>query len=374
MRDATKRMLDLFATDRRTFNRALAGLGLGMATLPLAGRAAQAAAPVAYMTWAGYELPEFHQAFIAKYGTSPDVTFYAEEEEALTKLRAGFLPDVAHPCMSNIAKWRDAGVVEPIDTGRLRNWPDMIEALTAIPGAQAEGRQWIVPIDWGPNGVAMRTDLVDPKYIEDPSWMILWDERYAGRLSMWDSVDGAVAVAAVVLGIKDTNAVGDEDFARIEDLIRRQYKLARFFWGSETDAETAMASGEVVASYLWGGVTNRLIAAGVPIMYAPGPKEGVASFACGLVLVKGGKGDEQAKYDFIDAWTDPESGKYLIEAYGYGHSNAKAYDMVSEEVLTSQGLTRDINAFLAKSSFMQSWSPEVRDRYVKMFEDIKAGQ
>ena len=368
-----KTALDLLATDRRGFHRLLGSLGLAMTAIPVAAPSARAATTVSYMTWAGYEVPELHQSFIAKYGQSPETTFFAEEEEGLTKLRSGFTPDVAHPCMSNIAKWRDAGVIKPIDTARLRNWPDLIPALTAIPGAQAEGEQWIVPCDWGPNGVAMRTDLVDPAYLEDPSWMVLWDERYAGRLSMWDSIDGAAAVAAVVLGIKDTNAVTDEEFAAIEDLIRRQYKLARFFWGSETDAETAMASGEVVASYLWGGVTNRLIAAGVPIVYAPGPKEGVVSFACGLTLVKDGPGDEQAKYDFIDAWTDPESGKFLIEAYGYGHSNARAYELVSEEALASQGLTRDINGFLAKSSFMQSWSPAMRERYVTMFEDIKAG-
>ncbi|MEX2649049.1 MAG: extracellular solute-binding protein [Alphaproteobacteria bacterium] len=373
MKPSILHALELFATDRRGFQRALASLGLGLIAAPLAPTLGRAAAPISYMTWAGYEVPELHSSFIAKYGTSPDTSFFAEEEEALTKIRSGFSPDVAHPCMSNIAKWRDAGILKPIDTARLRNFPDLIPALVNIPGAQADGAQWIIPCDWGPNGVAMRSDMVDQAYLDDPSWMILWDERYAGRLSMWDSVDGAVAVAAVVLGVKDTNAITDEEFVKVEDLIRRQYKLARFFWGSETDAETAMASGEVVASYLWGGVTNRLIAAGVPIVYAPAPKEGVASFACGLVLLKDGPGDDQAKYDFIDAWTDPESGKFLIEAYGYGHSNTKAYDLVSEDVLKAQGLTRDINAFLAKSSFMQSWSPAVRERYVTMFEDIKAG-
>jgi len=374
MKDNVRTALELFATDRRGFHKLLGSMGLALATVPVAPRLARAQAPISYMTWAGYEIPELHQAFIATYGASPDTTFFADEEEGLTKLRAGFTPDIAHPCMSTVAKWRDADVIVPIDTARLRNWPDLIPALTSIPGAQAEGQQWIVPCDWGPNGIAMRTDMVDPMYLEDPSWQILWDERYAGRLSMWDSIDAAAAVAAVMLGIKDTNVVTDEEFAAIEDLIRRQYGLARFFWGSETDAETAMASGEVVASYLWGGVTNRLIAAGVPIMYVPGPKEGVVSFACGLTLVKGGPGDEQAKYDFIDAWTDPESGKFLIEVYGYGHSNAKAYDLVSDEVLASQGLTRDINAFLASSSFMQSWSPEMRERYVTMFENIKVGE
>lgn len=149
MKPAFAQLLETFATDRRSFQRMLASLGLGLVVAPLAPSRGRAAAAMSYSTWAGYEVPELHRPFISKYGASPDISFFAEEEEALAKLRSGFAPDVAHPCASNIAKWRDAGVLKPIDTTRLRNFPDLIPELLSIPGAQADGAQWIIPCDWG---------------------------------------------------------------------------------------------------------------------------------------------------------------------------------------------------------------------------------
>ena len=41
--------------------------------------------------------------------------------------------------------------------------------------------------------------------------------------------------------------------------------------------------------------------------------------------------DEQAAYDMIDAWIAPESGAWLIDNYGYGSTNSKAYDLVAAD-------------------------------------------
>ncbi len=355
---------------RRNFLRQMTALGLGLA-VGLPGTATAAPA-LSYYTWAGYEIPDLHQPYIRKHGGSPEVSFFGDEEEALGKVRSGFLPSIAHPCSSSVARWRDADVVDAIDVSRLANWPDVIEDLKRIPGTTAGDETIWIPFDWGSNSIVYRTDLVDPKYVEENSWAILFDERYANRLAMWASIDGAVAMAATMLGIKDTGNVTDEEFAGIKALLVRQKPLLRFYWDSDTVAEEALASGEVVASYLWSGSASRLKQNGVPVDYMLRPKEGIVSFLCGLVSIKGGEGDEQAKYDFIDAMISPETGKYLVEQYGYGHSNRKTYELVSEDALAAQGLTRDVGAYIAKTNFFQYWPPEVRDRYIRMFDEVKA--
>ncbi len=48
--------------------------------------------------WSGYEAPEFHPGYTAKYGQSPTFTFFGDEDEAFEKLRAGFKTDLAHTC------------------------------------------------------------------------------------------------------------------------------------------------------------------------------------------------------------------------------------------------------------------------------------
>ena len=108
------RLVDLAVMDRRSFNRYVSSLGLGLMTMPLAAGRGQAAGNITYFTWAGYEVPELHPSFIEKYGGSPDITFFQEEETALTKLRTGFAMDVAHPCSSSVARWYDAEVLKPM--------------------------------------------------------------------------------------------------------------------------------------------------------------------------------------------------------------------------------------------------------------------
>jgi spermidine/putrescine transport system substrate-binding protein len=358
--------------DRRHFNQLAARLGIGIALTPLVLRGASAEAKMSYYTWAGYEVPQLHEAYTKKYGAEPDITFFGDEDEALTKIRAGFLPSLAHPCSSSTARWRDAGVLGPIDVSRLKNWPDLLPQLTGIPGTNAPDQTIWIPFDWGSNSIVYRTDKVDPKYIEENSWQLLFDDRYAGQIAMWSSIDGAIAMSAAILGIKDTANVTDQQFADIRDLLTRQKKLIRFYWDSETVAEEALASGEVVASYLWSASYERLKKNGVPVGYMLHPKEGLISFACGIVMLKNGKGDDQAKYDFLDAMISPEAGKFLVEDYGYGHSNRKTYDLVSDEVLQAQGLTRDVSSYIATTSFFQSWAPELRSRYIQMFNEIRA--
>ena len=361
-------------TDRRAFNAGLASLGLAMVTMPVVSGAARAAGNMTYFTWAGYEIPELHPAYVEKYGGSPDVAFFADEEEAFLKLRAGFSADVAHPCSTNIKRWYDGGVIKPLDRSRLTYWDDLVPALRDLPGASVDGQPLFVPNDWGSHSVAYRTDLIDPDYAEKNGWQLLLDEKFAGRLGMWDSVEAAVAFAAVILGIKDTTRVTDEQMAEIKKVLVRQKGLLRTYWVSETEAEGMLASGELAASYLWSGPIFRLQEQGVPVDYMMNPKGGIISWVCGLVLTTTGQGDDQAIYDFINAWNSPEAGKFLVEAYGYAHANRLTYDIADPEILESMGLAGDVTEYLANSTPYRSWEPALLERYVAMFEDVKLGQ
>lgn len=359
--------------DRRTFNAGLASLGLAMVTLPVASRAARAAGDMTYFTWAGYEIPELHPGYVEKYGGSPNVAFFADEEEAFLKLRAGFAADVAHPCSTNIARWYDGGVIKPLDPSRLTYWNDLIPALRDLPGASVDGQPLFIPNDWGSHSVAYRTDMIDPDYAAKIGWHLLLDEKFAGRLGMWDSVEAAVAFAAVILGIKDTTRVTDGQIEEMKAVLVRQKELLRTYWVSETEAEGMLASGELAACYLWSGPIYRLQEQGVPVEYMLDPKGGIISWVCGLVLTTTGEGDDQAVYDFINAWNSPEAGKFLVEAYGYAHANRLTYDVVDPAILESMGLAGDVTEYLANSTPYRSWEPSLLERYVAMFEDVKLG-
>lgn len=365
-RDLISRLTDRRMT-RRELHRTLGAAGLGVALLPVANRSARAA-DLVYYTWSGYDVPEFMPAFIEKHGSAPDMPLFGDEQEALTKIQSGFQVDVAHPCNNRVSIWRDAGSIEPIDISRLEHWNDLFDSLRSLKGTVTEdGQHWFVPVDWGLTALLYRTDLVEGPV---DSWELLWDPKYEGKLSIGDGMADTGLIVATMLGIADPNNMTAEDLDRIRAKLLEQKPLLRFYWNDQTSMEQAMASGEIVASSAWNGSAATLSDQGVPVKFVA-PKEGALSYCCGLVRVKGGARDAQV-YDLLNAMSAPEAGKWLIETYGYGHSNRKSFEAVSEETLTKRGLPKDPNAMLGEGVFstVSNHLPEL----TQMIEEVKATQ
>ncbi|MGH6718432.1 MAG: ABC transporter substrate-binding protein [Alphaproteobacteria bacterium] len=356
---------------RRELTRAMAAAGVATVTVPMFTRAARAEGEISYFTWAGYDLPDFAKGYVDKYGGTPNFAIFGEEEEAFQKMRAGYTPDIAHPCTYSVGRWRDSGLFKPVDVARLTNYGDIWDDLKAISIAHADGQTWFVPWDWGNSSVLYRTDLVDPKYVEEESWGILFDENYAGRLGVYDAVDGAVIVAALWAGVANPFAMTDEEIENVRAILNEQRPLLRFYWTDQSAVEQGLASGELVAAYAWNASVVALKKQGVPVKYM-NPKEGILTWVCGYMLLKDGQGDEQAAYDFIDAALAPESGRYLIDEYGYGHSNRKAFELVSQERLVELAISTP-EALFKQGIFFQPIEPSIREKYIAMFEEVKAG-
>lgn len=350
--------------DRRQFlgTAALAGVAtVGGGHLP-----AHAREQINYFTWSGYELPELHVDYLAQYGDSPNMSFFGSEEEALQKMRAGFLPDLSHPCVDQAPRWKHAGVLQPIDPSRLSNWPDMFDSLHTMPGVVIDGEVYVAVSDFGLSSIIYRTDL----YEGEETWMMLYDERYSGRICARNS-NVNITQALMILGEDPWNPT-DEALEAAAELCRKQRALVRMYWDSQTDMEQAIASGECVVGYAWNEAMVNLSRQGIPVAYA-NPKEGALAWACGLARINGAQGNEQMQYDFIDAWLSPETGKFLIEEYGYGHSNMKAFDAVDEEVLVARGLSKDPLALLEAGVFIPSASPEVNTKIERDWSEVTAG-
>jgi spermidine/putrescine-binding protein len=358
---------------RRDLNRALASLGLGLAALPLAAKGAAAAPNLTVFTWGGYDVPEAAPQFVAKYGGTPNFTLFSTEEEALQKMLAGFEVDLAHPCHYNIKRWKDAGLLQPFDVARIPEYANIWERFRAIPQTSFDGQVYFIPWDAGTSSIAYRTDLVDPADVADPSWGLLFNEKYKGKLSMYDTDTTIIEIAARVLGIfGDYLHLSDEQLeTQIKPLLVQQRELLKFYWGENTQIEQALAAGEVVAAYCWSGSFATLKGQGVPIAYMV-PKEGLLGYSCGLVRHAQAPGDEGEAYDFINALLDPESGKWLIEQEGFFHSNRRTYKIVDPQILADMGASDPEATFAALAIEPEPEEP-YRARYVEFVNNIKAG-
>ncbi len=355
---------------RREANRKLATLGLGLVTLPMIRKPAKAAGEndIIYFTWEGYEIPELQPAYVEKYGATAPNAIFASEEEALQKLRAGFEATVAHPCTYSLSRWREAGVIQPLDTSRLVHYEDLFHGLRTLPGAQMDGKTWFVPFDWGNSSVIYRTDMTEGM---EESWGMLYDDRLAGKIGMSSDPETVVEVAALVLGHRNLFSLTDAQLAEVKPLMVKQKKLLRFYWDSQTTMEQAMAAGEVAAAYAWNSSYLNLKNQGIPVAFA-NPKEGIFTWCCGLTLLNPAIGNLDAAYDLMNAMTAPEAGKYLIEAYSYGHSNKKSFEISDPAAVDALGM-RNPEELFTTGIFFEPLPNEYSVKYTELFTEIQAG-
>jgi spermidine/putrescine transport system substrate-binding protein len=343
-----------------------AGAALGLALL--AGTAIAPAAAqdkLSYFTWDGYELPEFHKSYEAAHPNALDVSKFGDDDEAFTKVKAGFKPDLAHPCYDKIVRWKDAGLIEPMEISKIKNWDKIFPTLRNLPGLVEGDKTWMVPWDWGNTSITYRTDKIKNP---DPSWKLLWDKAYAGKISMIDAVHDTPIVAALLAGVDPFN-MDDAAIAKTKAVLDEQRPLVKMYTTDMTSVEQALASGELVAAMTWNASAVSLKKQGVPVEFM-NPKEGMLTWVCGFVMIKDTPHKDLA-YDFINSRLDPESGAALVTNYGYGTSNSDAMKSVGEETLKSLQLPIDPDAMLKTTVFTKPIGNN--DKVTKMFEDVKAG-
>jgi spermidine/putrescine transport system substrate-binding protein len=349
-----------------------ASIALAAATALAASAVFAADSDVSVFDWAGYEDPAFHPAYTKKHGDSPSFSFFGDEDEAFEKLRAGFKADLAHPCSQSIVKWRDAGLLQPLDTSRIEAWDKILPGLKGMKDlmTDAEGKAWFVPFDWGNTLVVYRTDKIEEADIQ--SLKAFTDPKFQGRISLPDNVDDAYALGALATGFTDWSKMTDADWDKASAFLREVHKNVRLYWLDNTELSQAMAGGEVDLAWAWTETPTTLAADGIPVAMKRDTTEGLSTWVCGYVHLKDAPGNVDKTYDFINAILSPEVGTYLVNDWGYGHSNSEAMAAVDPEVLEASGYG-DLEKFVDKTLFASPLPAPVKAKLIAEFERIKAG-
>ena len=362
---------------RREAHKVLAAAGITAVTLPAMRRPALAAAgdDITLFTWGGYEDDIFAKEYRESYGSKPNIAMFSDQSEALAKIRAGFHVDVVWPCISKIKIWHDAGVVAPLDTSLLSHWDELVPSLTTLPTASLpDGTPLFAPVDFGQTSIIVRADLA-PEYAdeENHTWGIFLDEKYKGKLAMFDAVEDHFNLMAIYLGIDFTD-MNDAEIDQVSDVVRKTIPNIRILASDTTTMTQALFSGEIVASAAWNGMmltaSQEMEKTGEHGKYVwMKPKEGALTWVCGLTIHPDAKEDgnwEQA-HALVDAYLAPESQYHELIEWGYGVSNELAYKYpdITEAYLNSIGLSADVDAYLADGVFStyQARFSEIVTRY-----------
>lgn len=320
--------------------------------------------------WSGYEDEGFFGAYMEEYGAPPTYTFFGSQEEAFTKLQSGFEADLAHPCSDAVRKWVAADLLQPLDTSRLTHWESMLPAIKEVDGIVIDGEVYMMPFEWGNTGLIYRTDVINEG---DISLEKLTDPAHQGKISLPDAASSAYAMAALATGhAADYTSMSDAQFQEASDFLRQVHPNVRFYWSDAGQMDQAMASGELDMGWAWNQSELNLIWNETPAKMMRDIDKGIATWVCGYVYLKSSTAPEEQVYDLLNALSAPQSGKYIIESWGYPHANAEAFPISDQELIAQYGFDNP-KSFFEGSLFFDAVEPELEAKMLKEFERIKAG-
>ena len=318
------------------------------------------------LEWSGYETETYWEPFAAAHADiQPEYAFFGEDAEALSKAQSGFKFDLVHPCGSWFGLYVEAGLVQPIDTSRLENFPDLFPELAQT--GVIDGKQYFIPWDWAYESITVRTDLVDE--VPD-SWADLWDPQYAGHVAIFDSGESTFLTAAYSLGIDPYNTTPEQQEEIKQHLIDLKPNLLTY-WVDYTEINQLLASGDVwVGANTWNDAWATLNDEGYEVEYVD-PAEGRISYACGFGISADTENLDLA-YDYIDALIDPQSNANMANDYYYGAANMKSVELLDPALV--EKFHFDDPAILTATNFQLPLTQEQREMMTTIWNEVKAEQ
>jgi len=338
--------------------------------------------------WSGYELEELWDTFKVMYpNVEVKFSFFTDEAEALTKLQAGFEADIAHPCFASIPRWKDAGVIEPLNISLIPNWEYIFENITARveEGTVFNGEHYFVPADWGYSTILYMPEALEDLGIpkKDPdtgaeNWdnytlLFNYREELVNKISLMDSAVEVMAMAAIAAGVPKEEVwdMTDAQLDLTKDKLEEGKPMVRAYWSTPDEVVSMMASGEIVAANVWGESAITLKGEGYNVTFSD-PVQGRILWTCGFSIIDGFKERKpelwEAAHAFINAWLDPAAGAWLIDNYWYGSPSSLAPALVEDvETMTALGFA---STAVMETAIIWEYTPN-EDEWVLMWTEYR---
>jgi spermidine/putrescine transport system substrate-binding protein len=318
------------------------------------------------LEWSGYEAEDFWTDF-AQANPDTDVTFEFGDTDAtiLALMEGGSQADIFHFYTGWQQFYVDAGLVQEIDTSQLENWDAVPVEYQEL--GQVDGKQYFLPWDWGFTSILYNTEQVD----EVTSWDALFNEDYAGHISMWNDGPAAVTVSSYINGWDETNLTEDQ-LAQIEADWIAQKPLNAFYWSGEyveLCPGGAALDPQIWVAYAWQGCYATSLAAGAPVAYA-NPEEGRNSWV-GLYGISAETDSYELALEFLDLKLAEASCGNAVTLFYYGCANGDVMAAITDPVLIEAFSINDPD-ILETTNFTPPVTEEQRDAWTLMWERVQA--
>jgi spermidine/putrescine transport system substrate-binding protein len=329
------------------------------------------------LEWGGYEAGGHKAQKSGLYAGTPYTkefgsdglayTYIVNDNQSLQKASTSGPFDVMHPCIQMVPSFVEQGLVQPWDPKLLASFENLDPFL--LEKGQVDGKQYMIPWDWGYASLLYRTDMVDAA--DATSWDLAWNEKYKGKIALWNGSSSNFELTGLKLGIEKIDDMTPDEIQRCKEELIKQKPLNKFLWASEYgQMHPAFKSGDIDITYSWQAAYVIMKEAGLKVDFMQ-PEEGRLSWACGFMLGADTKNYHHA-HKYVESFINHKSNVQMVNLFYYGSSDTTIKPSeVENKALAKELKIGETGALEDPSVHLQSFQPN-RAMYEQAWSEVLA--
>lgn len=304
--------------------------------------------------------------FTKRTGIKVNYTTFQNNESLLAKLRnGGSNYDVIIPSDYMISKLIEYNMLEKLDFEKIPNFNYIDPNFKNL--VYDPENSYSVPYLWGTVGIIYNKKFVDiPE--EKIDWNIFWNEKYKGKILMFDNPRDAFAISQFSLGIS-VNDLSEENWEKAFQKLKLQKPLVNSYVMDQIFDK--MGNEEAaIAPYYTGDAVN-LIKKN-PNLRLVIPKEGTNKFIDAMCIPKGAEHYNEA-LQYINFMCDPEISK--ANSIKTGYSSPEKIVRKREDISPEQKYLNELNNEIDDKTQVFNGLPDDLNRTIEeMWVLVKIGE
>lgn len=298
--------------------------------------------------------------FEEKYNIKVNIETFDDMELMYNKVKTGAVKyDVILVSDALMGRMIDEKLLLELNKDKIPNIKEMSKEYLNL--EMDPGNKYSVPYMFGTVGIIYNTDYVD----EDvDSFDILWNEKYANEIFMFNTYRDTFGVALKKLGYS-LNTTDENEIEEAKQLLLKQKPLVKKY---ESDLGTELIqSGETYVNMIWSGEGLNLQDEYPNLKYIV-PKEGANFWIDSLCIPKNAKNIDGAE-KFINFVSSKESALRIADEIGYTTPNEKAKNAQPDNIKNNPNAYMD-KELMDRCELYKDFPTDVKEKYDEAWTEV----
>lgn len=258
---------------------------------------------------------------------------FDSSEQMYAKLKNGNSNyDIIFSCDYMVKKLIDEGLIQKIDTKKLKNYCNIMEKCKGSVWGYDETNSFSIPYSWGSVGIIYNETLVEQIAKEKgrkiiTGWKSLLDERFKQQILMFINSRDSFSIAHKILG-NSINTTNKNEILNAAEILKKQKPLVQAYVMDEMFDK--MENNEAAISVAYSGDIIKMMKNNKNLRYCF-PCEGSNIFIDAICIPTNAKNKENA-LKFIDFLCDPKIALENAKFLSYSTPNKKAWELLDDDI------------------------------------------